>query len=337
MKHKKLIIIGLTVIAVGGNFASAQSESSKSTTTSINGNTVVVEDVQPPRLSELPILNKLFAQNANNKPVWIHKTTSRGNDRNLIIPDSTPNMTDIADLNEDLNVMSHILEKAVATETDKPTRAMGITLYSKGGPGAGAQNIFIEGHGALFFLNVNFPILPPPPVEKEVEPAKKTSSEWEEARNELLQPERKNRVGAYGAADPWGVSYVADDTEQASFDAEKVETLKKDLITALKNAAHIRKLKSGETVSILVSAPGSASTQIKESRTSRSTLNPAEVALFMDDNSKKTFAPVYGIATPDGKASSKMILRARKSDAEAFQKGNLDYDEFRKKVDVIIY
>jgi hypothetical protein len=35
--------------------------------------------------------------------------------------------------------------------------------------------------------------------------------------------------------------------------------------------------------------------------------------------------------------SSRLILRVRKSDAEAFQKGDLTFDEFRKQVSEVLY
>jgi hypothetical protein len=47
------------------------------------------------------------------------------------------------------------------------------------------------------------------------------------------------------------------------------------------------------------------------------------------------FGRTSGAAT--GGPSTRLIFRVRKADAESFQKGNLSFDEFRKKVAQILY
>jgi hypothetical protein len=260
------------------------------------------------------------------------KTLARGGNRSgsagrvLVIPKEAGDAKSLTEVEEDMNVMGHILDKAVSGE-GRSTRAMGISVFGRMvGGGGSPQNLFIEGHGAVFFEQVNYPLLPPLEKDKNADTKEKPNSEWEQARKEMTRPP--------GGADVF-VS-IGESLEReflwaggapAAYDADKVGELKRDLISALKNAANIRNLKSDETVTVVVTAPGAgAGGGGKTIRNTGAKQREEELA-------------VVELASERAAASApaKLVLRVRKADAEAFQNGQLSLDDFTKKVTVMIY
>lgn len=250
--------------------------------------------------------------------------------RALVIPKETGDAKSFAEVEEDLGVMAHILDKAVVSG-DKTARAMGIAVFGRvSSVGTAPQNLYLEGYGAIFLLNVNFPLQPPPNKELEAEPKEPVNNEWEEAKRELARPGGKGADNANPFAafeDRYGAEAWTVKSASIDYDAGKVEDLKKDVVGALKNAANIRRLKADETITVVVSG--------------------AEARVMA--KSVKSSGGRYGNAKPDAmtvskttsgersKASggAKLVFRVRKADAEAFQSGKLDLDAFSKKVTVI--
>jgi len=248
--------------------------------------------------------------------------------RTMVIPKDAADAKTMEQVDEDMVVMAHILEKAVSNE-DKVIRAMGIAV-SKWPGSSSPQNLFIENHGALFFLDVNFPLLPPPAKEKETATKERTSSEWEVARRELTEPaklpgRRSSDLYGWEAGSPL---FIASQTP--AYDAEKVEELKKRVLLSLKNASHIRKLKSDDTVTVVIQGPGAVADKPAKSPGPDSDL----------DSDGDPFSAGFGAPasmTSTVTATAKLIVRVRKADAEAFENGKMDLDDFRKKAAVMLY
>lgn len=253
--------------------------------------------------------------------------------RALIIPKDPADLKGLSEAEEDMNVMAHILDKA-ASEERRSNRAMGIPVFSRPGWGGGPQqNLLVEGSGAVFFLNVNFPLKPAPDKAANEDAGEKPVSEWDEAKREMARPGGGGGVdNAFVFAESFEHVFAWDGGAPAPYDASKVEELKAGLIVALKNAANIRKLKSDETVTIVVTGTGAMSGS-KAIKIRRAGGNPSAEAEEMDavvremksDERRPAPSPV------------RMVLRVRKSDAEAFQNGKQDLDDFKKKVTVMIY
>src|SRR5947208_5062927 len=194
----------------------------------------------------------------------------RGHDgpgRALVIRTSDADAKAQGNLEEDLAVMSRILDKTLEQKLDeeRPNRFMGINVLF--GPGSSPiRSIYLEGYGALFLLNVNFPLLPPPQKPEQTKDKSETDSTWEKAKREL-----------YGQHDAWsqvGSAFkfsMADGPEQ-EYDEKKVEDLKEGLLEALKNATNIRNLKSEETITVCVF--GGASAGARKARTVRALPKP---------------------------------------------------------------
>jgi hypothetical protein len=249
--------------------------------------------------------------------VFVRQGTRPG--RTVIIPGQEMDPKAAANAEEDLNVMARILEKALASrDNDRDERrAMGISL-SMAGPSSGApRNLYLDGYGAVFFLDVKFPLMPPPRKEEEPKAKEPVSSEWEEARHELdasHSPDwRGNSLGKRGAME---------------YDAERVEELKDAILESLKNATHIRDLKADESITVVVtggagSRPDRRATR-KTTTDGRNTLE--EHSVWID-----------GSRAGAGRGEATLTLRVKKSDADAFAKGKLDLDEFRKRAITRVY
>jgi len=250
--------------------------------------------------------------------------------RTLVIPNDAGDIKSLGEVEEDLGVMAHILDKAVSSG-DKAARAMGIAVYSRFMSAAALpQNLYIDGHGAVFLLKVNYPLLPPP-AKEEKEPAKESvNNEWEEARREIASPTKPQTGGdpfeilesRYGADAGFGTRLTA-----GEYDADKVESLKKDLIAALKNAANIRRLKSDELVTVVVAGADAGQTKTFRSASAK----PGEA------KGERMMTATASIDRTRASDPGKLIIRARKADAEAFQNGKLDFDAFRNKVTIMLY
>lgn len=238
--------------------------------------------------------------------------------RALVIPKDGAEAKGVSEIEEDMGVMAHILDKAISSD-GKSSRPMGITVYGLSSSGGG-QNLFIEGYGAIFFENVNFPLLPPASKEKEGDAKEKANSEWEAAKSELARPGREAGDFRLFEENFDTVHWAGKGVE---YDADKVEDLKKDLITALKNAANIRKLKSDETVTVVVTGAKSNSGKVKTAYAPVAKTEPV---------APKKVSPVGGSTD-----SGKLIIRARKSDTESFLNGKLNFDDFRKRATVLLY
>jgi hypothetical protein len=230
----------------------------------------------------------------------------------------------VAELEEDLRVMSRILDKAVEKPLGKRSleQAMGIYVGSWGGS-RGPQCLYLEGYGALFFVNVRFPLVPP---SEKAEPraTKEEDSLWEETRRELRGERRPTGPDA-----AYGARVFSAEGPVADYDAERVETLKTTLIDALRNAANLRHLKAGDTVTVAVSGTGATGTT-RVRRTSAKS-DPA------GGRSTGTIEVRVETAKQEaevGRRSPTLTISAKKSDIDAFAKGEQDESDFRKKVSV---
>src|SRR6266704_1625900 len=250
--------------------------------------------------------------------------------RSVVIESREPDPNAIATVEEDLNVMSRILEKAIAPSQDETKRVMGIEVHSLFGPAAGARNLYLEGYGAVFLLNVDFPLLAPPEGKTEARPKEPASSEWEDARQELYgnplqrQFEPSWAKAARGKAEP--------------YDPEKVEGLKTSLLDGLKNATHIRSLKPDEAIVVVVTGPGSGRPATARGMSALpatpSTAGPGAHAAKAGGLAR---AGRERATTAASRGDTIMTVRVKKADVDAFAQGKLDANEFRKKAKLFVY
>lgn len=224
--------------------------------------------------------------------------------RTLVIRSSNVDPKEQANLEEDLAVMSHIFDKAIAGKPgDDPRRrtAMGIDVFFTASPSP-LRRLYLDGYGALFMLNVDFPLLAPAAKPDAPKEKPQTDSTWQEAQRELY--------GQPAGADP-SRSIV----EQYSED--KVNDLKNALLEAFKDATNMRNLKSDDAITVCVFGG----------------VNGVPAGL-------KVQGPFGGYSNSAGGSPLRrtiMTIRAKKSDVDAFAKGKLNLDEFRKKAGIATY
>jgi hypothetical protein len=239
--------------------------------------------------------------------VWTIHGAGRNGGRTVVVRTSESDPKEQAELEEDLGVMSHILEK-VATEkkSNQPFRPMGINVFYT--PGASPlRNFYLDGYGALFLLNVGFPLLPAPTGEVEKEKSE-TSSTWDEARQELYgQPKRTTTFTMTGEP----------------YDEDRVNRLRDSLVDALRNASNIRGLKPDDWLTVCVfGSAGQPRVRAVERR------------------GKAGEVRTETITSEPGNAllrQSMMTIRVRKSDADALARGNLSLEAFHKRAHVVTY
>jgi hypothetical protein len=268
--------------------------------------------------SQLEMLNDQFFHTAGNPS------------RTLILRSADVDPKEQGNLEEDLAVMSHILDKAVAGEPGgQPPgghSAAGINILFTPG-GSSLRNLYLDGYGALFMLTVNFPLLAPPAEPGTTKETQPTNSAWDEARHELYGgPDEDGKMNS------WSADHV--DGPGQAYSEEKVSQLKAALLDALKNAANIRDLKADDWITIcVVGAPASG-----EMRGRAKAIGYG--GGYSSSSSDPFAAPPRIKWKAFGSAPGRrtvMTLRVKKSDVDAFAKGDLDAAKFQKKVTIAAY
>ena len=231
--------------------------------------------------------------------------------RSLIIQSSDPDPKTYANIEEDLNVMYRILSKTRKQDEG----GFRLESFFAGSSASSVKSMYIEGYGAVFMLNVRFPLVAPQPAEEQPKPKENTSEEWERAKRELSSRNTLEldleRAWTH-AIGPAGEEY----------DAQKVEDLTVSVLESLKNATHIRNLKSDEFVTVAIlgaeSVPHRVSVENED-----------------EDGKSKRKTRIETMGPPRGEST--MTIRAKKSDIDEFAKGKVNLDAFRKKAKMLVY
>src|ERR1035441_4571184 len=233
----------------------------------------------------------------------------------LVIRSSESDLKEQTQLEEDLAVMSRILEKAVSERVGghggQPygATAMGIDVFYS--PAASPlRSLYLDGYGALFMLNVGYPLLPPPQAEGQQEKPE-ANTDWEDTKQELYGPRGGGRVMT-APGEP--------------YDEERVNRLRDGLLESLKNATNIRGLKPDDSITVCVfGGPSSgqtrARTYVKRSTGSSEARSAVTVSGRVGSPVRQTI----------------MTIRVKKLDADAFAKGAITLEAFRKRAHVVSY
>ena len=229
-------------------------------------------------------------------------------------------------LSEDLSVMLRILEKSAGAKADGPATAAGIELFSFNRP-TSPRAFYLADYGAMFLLNVKFPLIAPPRKDDQTH-TNETNSEWERAREEVY--------GRRGGFEKGEMASAAGE----EFDQQRVENLKTQLIEDLANAKNIRNLKSDDYITVVVLGGGARGTFVRREggpvggRAGGNGFGGGGARGGGGGGFSRMEVTSAGI---DSGAQSTMTLRVKKSEVEAFAKGKLDAEAFQKKVSVQVY
>jgi len=253
----------------------------------------------------------------------------------LVIPSEQTTMEDLIAINEDMNVMSRIFETNLEQDHHAMARS-GFFVSGRnrweaylGSGRGGVQSMYLQGYGALFLLKVDFLLSPSSDVKQNEQETKKEEQGdpvWQQMRHEIYEPENVIRRRKANQ-------------QEEKFDSEKVENLKTTLIKTLKHATNIRSLKPDESVVLTVTGIG-GSTSAKIIAATRAGENQVLVQ-ERDADGKMITRLIQGTGKElnDIGLSSPTILviRAKRSEIDAFAKGELDFDKFRARVQVLTY
>jgi hypothetical protein len=257
----------------------------------------------------------------------------------LVIPSEQTTTEDLLTINEDMNVMSRIFEKNLEQER---VTTVGSNIFIPGrrerygallGSSRGQiQSMYLQGFGALFLLKVDFPLSPPPDVQEEQQQETQKAEEgdpvWQEMRQQMYEPEKVDRRRRT-------------DRSESKYDAEKVENLKTTLIKALKHAVNIRSLKPDESVILTVVGKGESTG--KTIAAARMIQGENQIVIVEKDAyGTKTQKVVPGdsldVLEDMGLSSpAVLVIRTKKSDIDEFSKGNIDFENFRQRVQLLTY
>jgi hypothetical protein len=232
----------------------------------------------------------------------------------LIVPSGQTNLENLAAITEDMSVMSGIFDKKLSQSGMLTARGRLLVGFDPffGRGNRTPEAIYLEGYGALFLLRVNMPLSAPPEHQQEEKAQEDTDPVWAEMRREMYEPEVVGR-GRTGT----------DERPEEKYDADKVESLKANLIKTLKHATNIRALKSDQLVILTVIGDGGRpdSTVTGLYSYGRST-GRSRIVQTLPEVEAESVAPTV------------LTISAKKSDIDAFAKGELDYDQFRQRIGI---
>lgn len=231
----------------------------------------------------------------------------------LIIPSAQIKPEDMANINEDMTVMSRIFEKKAGLSKSRHDRSM---MFFSSGHNIGPRVIYLDGYGVLFLLNADFPLSPPVQTPQEQETSEPADPTWEETRRQIYSPEDIK---------------PAKSNSKQKYDPEKVENLITKLKKTLKHAGNIRNLKSDEWVIVSINGTGESAGQVI------TTISRSQVIIQKDID--KTVRVIENPSRSDLGFSSPTVLtvRVKKADIDAYANGKLDFDKFSKKVQMFTY
>jgi len=239
----------------------------------------------------------------------------------LVIQFSSTNQALVQDWEEDLTVMTRLLEESLQPAADEDLSDFRLGIQMIVTANRSVRPLYLEGFGVLFMVKVNFPVVPPTKVEEEKR--ERTESEWEKVRQELYGRRQASWMGGTVEA---GVDY----------DAEQVDTLKKEMTEELKNASNFRHLKPDEYVSITVFGSANSGAKATKSSTRRKRTDAANGDAAAKETDRAGRDQSVARARP-ARGGTVLTLRVKKSDIDAFARGDINYDAFEKKVDVNTY
>ncbi|MHC4461174.1 MAG: hypothetical protein ACYS30_07030 [Planctomycetota bacterium] len=285
------------------------------------------------RMAEKMKIEKLFLD-LNAQSVRLQEQRVRG--RVLVVPTADTKAGDFASIMQDMNIMTHIFDKKLNYSSrlnDGATIVLGGLLSSNrgkhfiSGDDKATKAMYVGGYGAVFFIKVNFPLSPPEELkvkifEEGVDPV------WEDAKQDIYA---LREGGSMILASPDNIPFDEDVLSlygpmrvSTEYDTEKVDELKRKLIKTLKHAANIRSLNPQDRVVLVV----------------RGTPQPVvttEIRVTQNNEVGKAMVVTPRIlkATSASLSSLVLTIRAKKSDIDAFSKGELDFDKFHERTQIL--
>jgi hypothetical protein len=245
-------------------------------------------------------------------PAQAHETV-------LVVPTPDLPAESVADLAEDLAVMCRILDKTLMPARVTTGFAYGgqsdVFSFATGSQAHGAQGLYLDGYGALFFVPVDYPLVPTEPQEPAPAKAKDSADTvWSATVKEMSGQPGDQQQAARSAL---------------AYDPQKVENLKKAAINTLSHASNIRMRRPQDVVTLVMGPLDD----------NRSWERSGRRGPRMGTGSSRGAFGQAGVgtarATPGKPTSALLIMRVTKADVDALAKGQLTAAQFAEKVQTI--
>jgi hypothetical protein len=238
----------------------------------------------------------------------------------LVVRFSDMTSKEQSQLEEDLAIMSHILVKNAGGTEPGAYTAMGIAVANPGGA-TPARAFYLEGYGAVFTLEVGFPLVQPAAAAQPNSEPSQTNSDWEQAKQEMFGGGAGGGAGLAMSVEPMDPTTGLPMAAQSQYNEQRVKHLREGVLKSLKDAANIRGLKADDWVAVTVF-----------NRALQPPVPTRPMWMAMPGGPR----PNPG-REPAGPRRTVLALRARFSDVKALAEGSLSLDKFRKQVEVQTY
>jgi hypothetical protein len=273
--------------------------------------------VSSPSASNAPVVASTVSVSGDNligTPLSVSQEYAHANVLVVPTPDLPP--ARVADLTQDLSVMCRIFGTSVPfTASGKPpVRPVrddvfyGIVL---GPMTRGAQALYLDGYGALFFLNVDYPLAP--------------TEAQEQAQTQT--PEPADPVWARTVREMSGQAEEEPQTARNApmYSAQRVEDLRQAIIKTLVHGSNIR-MRPQDVITLVVGELDNKRSNFRVLPTIRFDLaTTGFVAATASRSQPATRSP----------AATLLILHVAKADVDAFAKNQLTLEQFTKKVQAL--
>jgi hypothetical protein len=237
--------------------------------------------------------------------------------RVLVVPGGNADAKMLLESEEDLNVMAHLLEKAMNLGKDEGRlKAAGIDLLFSHSQSLGVRHLYLEGYGALFLFKSPIPIKPEAAAAQGDPSETQSTSAWDEARRELFQAQDGRRGRPFRTR-------VDVKAFKENYDEAQVASLKSSVVEALREAANMRHVKPDEHVTVVLVR------QVSEG-------GPKAFARYVQQDAAP-FGLISEDVRPAPSQEGTLILRVLKRDAEALAQGTMSAETFTAKASVILY
>jgi hypothetical protein len=135
---------------------------------------------------QLPALNSGLARVQRNLGTAFVRAGGPSTFRALVLPSGDATQS-VSATKEELAIMGRLIEKSLQPESERTSNPF---RFEFGSVNLGGRNdldaLYIEGHGAIFFIEVDYPLVKAPvAVEKAVESSGGKEDAWEQARREV--------------------------------------------------------------------------------------------------------------------------------------------------------
>jgi hypothetical protein len=231
----------------------------------------------------------------------------------LVVPGRDLKPETFAAITEDLPVMCRIFDKALYPGK----RSAGAWAYMSRGDSLGwlftqqsgrTQSLYLDGYGAVFFVQVDFPLMAPQQQE-EPKPEESADRVWSQTMNELRGQEDRRDNEATGPA----------------YDTQKVDNLKATLIKTLRHAANLR-VRPQDQITLVIGSHAAMGGVLQEH------------AQWLYPQQRRVLVPMNNPKRPDSPEpdpAATLVLHTTKADVDAMAAGKLTADQFALKVQTL--